>query len=170
MKKTTTPRVTMTLALDTNVVLDWLVFEDACMDVLRKGTLEGCIAVITHPPALHELKRVLTYPQFKLDATMQKEVLETYVALFEIATLPDGFSLEHLMLPAGFPRCRDRDDEHFLALAYHSGADALVSKDKDLLRVRKRAGRFGVKVLSVPQLTEMFHQLATEPAPQQAPR
>jgi len=143
------------LVLDTNIVLDWLVFSHVSMNVLQEGTEDRRITVVTYPPALDELRRVLTYPQFKLDASRQKEVLETYQALAEAATLPEGFSLDHLMLPAQFPRCRDRDDEHFLALAFHTGADALVSKDKAVLRLRKRAGTFGVKILNVQQLNEM---------------
>ena len=143
------------LVLDTNIVLDWLVFSHVSMNALQKGTEGRRITVITYPPALDELRRVLTYPQFKLDASRQSEVLDAYQALAATATLPEGFSLDHLMLPAKFPRCRDRDDEHFLALAYHTGADALVSKDKAVLRLRKRARIFGVNILNVQQLNEM---------------
>ena len=75
-----------------------------------------------------------------------------YQARAIVAALPDGFSLQNLMLPRGFPRCRDRDDQHFLALAHHSKADALVSKDKDLLKLKRRAAKFGVRILSLPDL------------------
>jgi putative PIN family toxin of toxin-antitoxin system len=143
------------LVLDTNIVLDWLLFKHVSMNVLRQGIQDQWIEVITYPPALDELRRVLTYPQFKLDASRQEEVLDLYRTQVSIPTLPEGYSLEHLMLPAGFPRCSDRDDEHFLALAHHAGADALVTKDKAVLRLRKRAGKFGLKILNVPQLIEM---------------
>ena len=149
------------LVLDTNIVLDWLVFSHVSMNALQKGTEDRRITVITYPPALDELRRVLTYPQLRLDASRQKEVLDAYQALAATATLPEGFSLDHLMLPAKFPRCRDRDDEHFLALAYHTGADALVSKDKAVLRLRKRAGTFGVNILNVQQLNEMARSPGT---------
>ncbi|MEP7245035.1 MAG: putative toxin-antitoxin system toxin component, PIN family, partial [Gammaproteobacteria bacterium] len=95
------------------------------------------------------------YRQFKLDSARQEEVFNLYRARTLVVAPPDGFSLQNLMLPSGFPRCRDRDDQHFLALAHHAKADALVSKDKDLLKLKRRAGKFGVKVLSVPQLAEM---------------
>ena len=143
------------LVLDTNIVIDWLVFKDVRMNVLREATQDRRITLITHPPALDELRRVLTYAQFKLDAARQCEVFGAYQAQAVVATLPGGFSLDHLMLPAEFPRCRDRDDEHFLALAYHAGADALASKDKALLRLRKRAGKFGMKIVNVAQLIEL---------------
>jgi predicted nucleic acid-binding protein len=62
--------------------------------------------------------------------------------------LPEGFAPSNLLLPAGFPRCLDTDDQHFLALAYHARADALLTKDSQLLRLKKRAARFGVTILS----------------------
>jgi predicted nucleic acid-binding protein len=59
------------------------------------------------------------------------------------------------MLPPGFPRCRDPDDDHFLALAHHAAADALVSKDRAVLKLRRRARKFGVRILDVRQLNEL---------------
>ena len=41
---------------------------------------------------------------------------------------------------------------HFLALAYHHHADAVVSKDRAVLDLAKRARKFGVTVLSPLQL------------------
>jgi len=141
--------------LDTNVVLDWLVFEDPHVQGLRQGVQDKRISVVTYEPALDELRHVLTYRQFKLDSARQEEVFNLYRAQTLVAALPEGFSLHNLMLPPGFPRCRDRDDQHFLALAHHAKVDALVSKDKDLLKLKRRAGKFGVKILSVPQLAEV---------------
>jgi putative PIN family toxin of toxin-antitoxin system len=140
--------------LDTNVVLDWLVFEDPGVEVLRRGVADRRIEVVTYAPALEELRRVLSYPQFELDGARQAEVLAAYSAQASIATVPDGYSLERLMLPDGFPRCRDPDDDHFVALAHHARADALVSKDRDVLKLRKRARKFGVTILDVRQLNE----------------
>jgi len=150
------------LVLDTNIILDWLLFNYVSMTPLQQGTQDGRIAVITHPPAVEELRRVLTYPQFKLDADRQKEVLAAYQACATTAVLPDGFALDNLLLPERFPRCRDGDDDHFLALAYHAGADALASKDKAVLKLRKRAAKFGVRILSAPQLLEMVAAISTE--------
>jgi putative PIN family toxin of toxin-antitoxin system len=147
--------VPIKLVLDTNIVLDWLVFNRAGLEGMRQGILAGRIGVLTHAPAVEELRRVLTYPQCKLDALQQKAVLEIYQAHAATGELPQGFSLENLLLPAQFPRCKDRDDEHFLALAYHAGADALVSKDKAVLRLRKKAARFGLRIVGGPQLIEM---------------
>ena len=152
------------LVLDTNVVLDWLVFADASVATLRLGVERRRIEVITYAPALEELRRVLSYPQFKLDVVRQAEILTAYRAQAAIATLPDGYSPERLLLPDGFPRCRDPDDDHFLALTHHAGADALVSKDRDVLKLRKRARKFGVTILDVRQFNEYSTRFADHEA------
>jgi putative PIN family toxin of toxin-antitoxin system len=140
------------LVLDTNIVLDWLVFRDASMNGLRRALSEQRLQLITHQPALDELRRVLAYPQCKLAAPEQLEILQHYQSVTTLATLPDGFGLHNLLLPAGFPSCRDPDDEHFLALAYHVGACSLVTRDKAILRLRKRVQKFGVTLLAPLQL------------------
>jgi putative PIN family toxin of toxin-antitoxin system len=136
----------MRLVLDTNIVLDWLLFEDARMSELQRAWDERRVELVTHMPALEELRRVLTYPQFKLSESKQAELLECYESRARMVTL------ENLGMPAGFPRCKDCDDDHFLALAYHH-ADAVVSKDRAVLALAKRARKFGVTVLSPQQLT-----------------
>lgn len=150
----------MALVLDTNIVLDWLVFRDRNTLELQRAVSERGVQLITHRPALEELRRVLGYPQCKLDPSAQHEILQRYQSATTLAELPAGFALDQLLLPAQFPRCRDRDDEHFLALTYHARADALVTKDKMVLRLRKRALRFGVTILNPAQLAaklEAYH-------------
>lgn len=142
----------MKLILDTNIVLDWLVFRDAGVAGLQPALSQGRIELVTHTPALDELCRVLAYAQFKLSVEQQQEALARYTTYTRLATLPAGLDLDNLGLPAGFPRCRDRDDQHFLALAYHERADALVSKDAALLELSRRARKFGVTVLDPKQL------------------
>jgi putative PIN family toxin of toxin-antitoxin system len=134
------------------VVLDWLVFDDKSIEPLKRLLQASLATLLVSEPARDELRRVLSYPQFKLDAPRQREVFETYASSTTLATLPEGFTSQNLMLPADFPRCRDPDDQHFLALAYHAKADALVSKDRDVLKVRRRARRFGVEIISVREL------------------
>ncbi|WP_161829950.1 putative toxin-antitoxin system toxin component, PIN family [Steroidobacter agaridevorans] len=142
----------MRLVLDTNIVLDWLVFEDARLSELQRAWDEQRLELITHVPALEELCRVLTYPQFKLSEGEQRAVLEIYGSRVRVTPLPDGVTMERLGMPTGFPRCKDCDDDHFLALAYHHHADAIVSKDRAVLDLAKRARKFGVTVLSPLQL------------------
>ena len=140
------------LVLDTNVVIDWLVFDDPFMNPLRHGVRDGRVVVLTHPPAISELERVLAYPQLKLNDEWQKQIFARYHAETTIAKMPEGFSTGQLMLPGGFPRCRDRDDEPFLALAYHTQADALASRDNAVFGLKSRAEKFGVTIVNVQQM------------------
>ena len=140
------------LVLDTNVVIDWLVFDDPFMIPLRHGVRDGRIVVLTHEPAVGELKRVLGYKQLKLDPARQNAVFMRYRDQAIPFAMPTDFSLKQLMLPGGFPRCRDRDDEHFLALAYHAKADALVSRDNAVFGLKSRAAKFGMTIWNVQEM------------------
>jgi putative PIN family toxin of toxin-antitoxin system len=137
--------------LDTNVVIDWLMFNHPFMDPLRERVADGRLIILTHQPALIELKAVLGYRQLKLDAARQADIFARYVATTTEVALPPDASLGNLMMPGGFPRCRDRDDEHFIALAYHQKADALVSRDNAVLGMKSRVAKFGLTIFNVPQ-------------------
>jgi len=126
------------------------------MNPLRDALRAQSVLLYTYQPAIDELQRVLGYQQLKLDAARQTKVLAHYQASAALANLPTEFSLQHLLLPQGFPRCQDRDDQHFMALAFHAKADALVSRDKAVLALSKRAKQFGLKILDVPQLVAIL--------------
>jgi putative PIN family toxin of toxin-antitoxin system len=143
------------IVLDTNVVLDWLVFNRTQITPLQKSLQEPHV-VVTSAAALDELQRVLAYPLLELEAARQSEVLQLYQALTVMGTVPEGFSRENLGTPSGFPRCKDRSDDHFLALAYHAGARVLVSRDKEVLKLRKHAAKFGVEIVDVPRMLELL--------------
>jgi putative PIN family toxin of toxin-antitoxin system len=134
--------------LDTNIVLDCLVFRDPWTRDLIDALEARRVHALVHPLTLDELQRVLTYPQFRLDAAQQAEVMDRYLGMTTSVGTPEGFSREDLLLPTGFPRCRDRDDEVFLALAYHARADGLVTKDRAVLKLRKKARKFGVAIVA----------------------
>ena len=154
----------ITLVLDTNVVIDWLVFDDPFMRPLRDGVRDEGVKVFTHAYATTELKRVLAYPQLKLTIARQREIFSRYQVETTIAQMPDDYSPKHLMLPGGFPRCRDRDDEPFLALAFHAKVDALASRDNAVFGLKTRVEKYGVAILNVPQLIAMLtEKLAVPP-------
>jgi uncharacterized protein len=140
------------LVLDTNVVLDCFVFRDPATLNLMSAVQARHVEALVHPLTLDELRRVLAYPQFRLEPTEQQKVLNRYVEIGTLAVVPDGFSRDTLLLPGGFPRCRDPDDDLFLALARHSRADGLVTKDKALLKLRRKARSFGVAIATLAEL------------------
>lgn len=135
------------LVLDTNIVLDCYVFQDAATRALAAAIEARRVHPLIHRYALDELERVLAYPQCRLAAAQRIIILDRYRGAATAAALPDGFSRDTLLLPAGFPRCRDLDDEPFLALAYHARADALLTKDKAILKLRRKVRKFGVTIL-----------------------
>jgi uncharacterized protein len=137
--------------VDTNVVIDWLMFNDPYMNPLRERVIDKSIIVLTHAPAIDELKRVLAYKQLKLTPSRQVEIFSRYIELTQEVSLPAGASLKNLMMPSQFPRCRDRDDEHFIALAYHQKADALVSRDNAVFGLKSRAAKFSLTIFNVQQ-------------------
>ena len=117
------------LVLDTNVVLDLFVFDDAAARPLRAALDNGHARCGVSAATLEELRQVLTYPAFSLDAARQHAILARYAALAELCTAEAEMRL---------PRCRDPDDQKFLELAAASGAGVLVSKDRALLKLRRR--------------------------------
>jgi uncharacterized protein len=146
------------LVLDTNVVIDWLVFDDPFLAAFRDRVLDGRVTIVTHEPALSELRRVLTYPALRLTAERQASVLARYEAQTKML---EAFTES---LPERFPECRDPDDDPFLALAWHAKAKALVSRDKRVLKLAKRARKFGFEVITVPQLAAHVDAIAMAPS------
>jgi putative PIN family toxin of toxin-antitoxin system len=133
------------LVLDTNVVIDWLVFDHAYLASFREQVKARGVQVITHAPAVEELRRVLGYPELKLSAERQTTVLAQYRSQVSFVETTE-------VLPDGFPRCRDADDDPFIQLAWRARADALVSRDKAVLKLAKRARTFGFQIYDVPKM------------------
>lgn len=155
MELVITPRAPR-LVLDTNVVLDCLVFGDPATQALWRAIESKCVDLLAHALTLEELRRVLAYPQCRLCEDAQRDIHDRYAALARLVDMPPGFSRGRLLLPPQFPRCRDADDELFLALAYHTQAGALVSKDRDLLNMRKKAKKFGITILSLAEIVNLI--------------
>lgn len=148
--------VPIRLVLDTNIVLDWWLFDDPHLNLFRCALRDNRTVVVRSPLVVEELRRVLAYPKLRLDIAKQAQVLAAYESHSIAAELPATFSLAGLLLPSGFPHCDDPDDQHFLALAYHTAAHALVTRDAAVLRTQRRAERFGVNVIGVERMNAMF--------------
>jgi len=136
------------VVLDTNVVLDWLVFKDPRIARLRHDLDARAAVILTHPFASNELQRVLAYATLNLSTERQSWALKQYFAHSESVLTPPGFSSDNLLLPKNFPKCRDRDDQFWFAIAYHGKADALISRDQRVLALVDRVATLGVRVLS----------------------
>lgn len=127
------------LVLDTNVVLDLLHFDDPAVAPIRRALQAGRAACVGSAACRDELAHVLSYPQFKIGDDEARRILDAYAALLQ-PWEADGTALPPL------PPCRDPDDQKFLELAQAAKADLLVTKDKALLALAKKAGRLGFRI------------------------
>ena len=134
--------------LDTNVVLDLLHFDDLLARPLRQALVEGRLRCVVTDATLDELRRVLAYPEFALDAEHQAALFARYQAL-SVRVAEDGVKavLPHKWTPIHYglkpvwsrmPHCSDPDDQKFIELAAASAAQALISKDRAVLKLRRR--------------------------------
>lgn len=126
-------QMTPRLVLDTNVWIDWLVFDDPEIAPLAAAQAEGAIALCIDAACEAELERALGYRFGKvaLDANAQAACLARCHALVEAGWKPRRVALR-------LPDCRDPDDQKFLALALACGAQALITRDGALLETGRR--------------------------------
>ncbi|MDO9221003.1 MAG: putative toxin-antitoxin system toxin component, PIN family [Thiobacillus sp.] len=118
------------LVLDTNVVLDLLHFDDATTHPLRDALMDGRVRCGVTDAIFGEWQRVLGYPEFALNATQQAALAGRYRELSTLIVMDTAVT--------GLPRCSDPDDQKFIELAAASGAVALISKDRAVLKLRRR--------------------------------
>jgi putative PIN family toxin of toxin-antitoxin system len=122
------------LVLDTNVWLDWLVFDDPGMAVIKKTVAIHDAIVFATIACEQELQRVLTYPMRKLPLNPDRQA--DYLGQFRrIVRLPEADAHGD---PITLPRCKDADDQKFLELARDCSADFLITWDRDLLVFARR--------------------------------
>ncbi len=121
----------MRVVLDTNVWLDWLVFDDPSVAALKVAYHEERIEIVIDNACLDELGAVLSYPEFELD----KAQIKNHLADVERCVIrkDERPSIRTLALP----HCSDPDDQKFLELARDAQADWLITKDKALLGIRR---------------------------------
>lgn len=145
------------LILDTNMVLDLLVFNDPQIAPVRALLEQGAVRWIADAAQRVELERVLTYPQIAPRVAFHGLSKDGVLAAFDagVAYLPEA--------PAIRIVCKDPDDQHFLALAAQHQA-LLLSKDKAVLTQRKRLAGLGATVGN-----QLLLALVAVPEPQAEP-
>lgn len=129
----------MRVVLDTNVWLDWLLFDDPAVAPLRAACDAGTVEVLIDAPCEAELERVLGYRFYGETLSPEKQA----ACLDECRRVAkkveaDGRNVGRL------PVCRDPDDQKFLELAAAARADALVTKDDALLALADRGLAFRI--------------------------
>jgi putative PIN family toxin of toxin-antitoxin system len=119
------------IVLDTNVWLDWLLFDDPAVAPIKKAVAGGKAEVVMDEATEGELARVLAYTFNNKTIAPDKQA-----ALLEqcrrIARRDEGGGLRDED-KALLPKCEDSDDQKFLDLALACSAAYLVTRDGALL-------------------------------------
>lgn len=138
--------------LDTNVWLDWLVFEDPGIDPVRAQVRAGRIRLLSLARAREELAEVLARDAVRAQAGaarrrrgLDEDGCDPVRAIARFDALVD---LRAAAGPCGLI-CRDPDDQCFLDLAVAHRARWLLTKDRALLSLARGARRhFGLEILA----------------------
>ena len=119
------------LVLDTNIVLDLLVFGDPATALVRELLGGGALRWLATAAMRQELARVLNYPQLAPRVAFYGLTAASVLAAFDAqARLVD-------IAPRVAYVCKDADDQKFIDLAAAHRA-ILLSKDKAVICMRKR--------------------------------
>jgi putative PIN family toxin of toxin-antitoxin system len=124
------------IVLDTNVLLDLWVFDDPDTRWLAALLATRRVVTLRTPASDAELDDVLSRARFELTPQRRQEILAAWQASAE--RVPDA--------PPASLHCTDPDDQKFLDLALHAQAALLLTKDRALLRLRRRARALGLLI------------------------
>ena len=133
------PTAKAALVLDTNVVLDLLVFNDPAIRHLKLALECSSLDWLATDAMRAELEHVLVYPH------IAARVLSLGLTGGGVLSHYDRLSQTRSAAPPAAVRCSDPDDQIFIDLAVAHQAQ-LLSKDLALLRLRKRLAGLGVRV------------------------
>jgi putative PIN family toxin of toxin-antitoxin system len=130
------------IVLDTNVVFDWLLFDDPRCASLGRAIETGAVRWIVTQPMLDELSHVVR--RGSLDAWQAGHAdLERRIGRWsQRVTANESERTAEIDLL----RCSDPDDQKFIDLALSLPARWLLTRDNALLRLRRRAVLAGVSV------------------------
>jgi putative PIN family toxin of toxin-antitoxin system len=126
------------VVLDTNIVLDLLVFQDPLTRPLREALQAGTLRWIASAAMRDELERVLTYPH------IAKRL--AFYGLEPAAVLAARDAWVHTVEPAAKApvTCKDPDDQRFIDLAVAHRC-LVLSKDNAVLSMAKRLLALGAE-------------------------
>lgn len=144
------------VVLDTNVVLDLLVFGDPRAQSLRLALDSGLLRPLATAAMLDELADVLSRPFLARWQVQPAAVLAEARALCHQVEAPAAKD-------SGAPRCADRDDQIFVDLAWSWPVRWLLSRDHALLDLARAAAPRGLGVLTPAAWAAQQAQSATIP-------
>lgn len=141
------------IVIDTQVVMDWLVFRDERVKPLALAVTSGAVRWLVAPAMRDEIRHVLGRGVAAAYAPDLPFIESQFDAHAEPAEPPAAQPL------AGRLVCRDPDDQKFIDLALQAPARWLVSRDKAVLQLAKRARARGLEIVK----PEAWHLPAEPP-------
>ena len=131
----TLPRI----VIDTNVLLGLWIFSEPSLSSLRATLDDGTVTAVRCTETDGEFAEVLARPELlDVDPARQQVVLESW---------RNRALLTKLTARAPWT-CRDPLDQKFLDLSVSAGAGALLTRDRDLLKLAKKARRSGLQIIA----------------------
>jgi putative PIN family toxin of toxin-antitoxin system len=128
------------VVFDTNVLLDFWIFDDARTRPLRRALESGAVRAWRSAACDAELADVLARAQFNLTPAQAGDLLAAWQRL----------ARDCAAVYAAPWSCSDPHDQKFLDLAYSARAALLVTKDKALLKIAGRLRRRGAQLAILP--------------------
>ena len=150
------------LVLDTNVCLDLFVFRDPRWTALLSALRQSQVQAFTRADCRMEWTLVLAYARLGLSTAQQAAALAEFDQLTSLAEMSMDIDTKidtkvgsrDAINQVQLPVCRDTDDQKFIELAATIGADALVTKDKLLLKLARKTRKLALfRILSPEQWT-----------------
>ena len=128
------------VVLDTNAVLDWLVFVDPGMTAWGEAIEADRVRWIGSARMREELRRALSYPSLSKWKPDSERTLSTFDRWLTLCPSP-------VPTRSGSLLCSDPDDQVFIDLAVAEQARWLVSHDRALHKLARQAAHLGVAVV-----------------------
>jgi putative PIN family toxin of toxin-antitoxin system len=138
--------------LDTNVLLALWLFRDPVVEPLRAVIETGLLMPVRSRATDAEFAEVLGRPElFEVATDRQARLIQEWQA---------QASLVDVIEPAPWT-CRDPLDQKFLDLAVSAGAGWLITRDRDLLKLARKARRQGLLILTPENWSQLISTTAT---------
>lgn len=141
------------VVLDTNAVMDWLVFQDPVCAAWSPCLGSACVRWLATAAMREELAHVLARGVASVWNPSLVNIWSAWDRHAITAQLRTSSSAAiHI-------RCTDGDDQKFLDLALANRARWLVSRDKALLNLRRRVQPFGLQILTPRDWSDALKRL-----------
>lgn len=136
-----TDRALPALVLDTNATLDWLVFGNPAMQAPARAILTGAVAWLVCGAMRNELAHMLAHPSLVRWAPDTPATLATFDSFAQVQAPPP-------LLQHGRLVCSDPDDQVFIDLALMHRARWLLTHDRALHKLARRAAVRGLAIVT----------------------